>query len=425
MKNIFKYAMLSVAAFSLSTGFTACGNDDDDDDIPANNGTVNTNYTDKHYGQDAIDACADVVSALEEAYNALAAARLSDEQTASLKAILANDVDNVIVPTYRALGDAVEKMHTALGTLSSSQVTQQNVNDACDAFKTARAEWEKSEAFLMGPAAGFDIDPHIDSWPLDRAALHDYFKNPNAEDLDESILGFHALEFILFRDGQPRKVEEFRGNDSYKGFTDITGAQELQYAESVIADLLNHVYELEVAWNPSNATRLNAVKAAGLEYETPLGKDFGYNLKNAGDETTSTFPTLLDALHQVLSADEESCVGIANEVGTAKIANPFSNGYIFYVESPYSYNSIKDFQDNIRSIENTWYGGRNGKSSNVQNSFHQFFAANNPSLGKKVEDAIEDAISKIGAMPAPFVKYVSTIWNKTFEDDPVIDLEEE
>lgn len=43
---------------------------------------------------------------------------------------------------------------------------------------------------------------------------------------DATILGFHALEFILFRDGQPRKVAELQANDTYKNFEKITGAQE-------------------------------------------------------------------------------------------------------------------------------------------------------------------------------------------------------
>lgn len=418
MNKIFKFALLFAAATTMTLGFTAC---DDDDD---NKETTEEQYKDRTYGNSAIEACENLVSALEEAYAVIGSSNLTEAQTKELYAVLENNVDNVIVPTYSALGDAVEKMHTALGTLSTSQVTQKNVNDACDAFLTARSEWEKSEAFLMGPAAGFDIDPHIDSWPLDRAALHDYFKNPKADDLDESVLGFHALEFLLFRDGAARKVAEFTGNDTYKGFSDITGAQELAYAEEVIADLLNHVYQLEVAWNPINKTRLAAVQKAGLDYQTKLGLSFGEDLKNAGSDN-SMYPSLKEAVQQVLSLPEESCVGIANEVGTAKIANPFSAGYIFYVESPYSHNSIKDFQDNIRSIENIWYGGRNGKNSNAKSSFHNFFANNSSAAGKKVENAIQDAIDKIGAMPAPFVKYVSTIWNKTFEDDPVVDIEEE
>ena len=118
------------------------------------------------------------------------------------------------------------------------------------------------------------------------------------------------------------------------------------------------------------------------------------------------------AVAQVLSDDEGSCVGIANEVGTAKIANPFAAGDIAYVESPYSYNSITDFQDNLRSVRNVWYGSTNG--SVAATSFAKFFEA----VGKQttVESATLNAIGKIGAMPAPFVKYCSIVWGKNFDD---------
>ena len=276
----------------------------------------------------------------------------------------------------------------------------------------------------MGPASDFSIDPHIDSWPLNRTALHAYFGNPTAEIKDESILGFHALEFILFRNGKPRKVAEFQGNDTYPNFTDIKGSDELKYAEAVIKDLLNHVYELEVAWNPTNATRLAAVKAANLKYQTEKGLSYGENMRSAGDAAKSTFASIDVAVTQVLSETEGSCLGIANEVGTAKISNPFQAGDISYVESPYSYNSITDFQNNIRSIENIWYGGRNGKNSNAAYSFHKFFQSNKTAVGRKVEAAIETAIQKIGRMPKPFVKYVSKVWNKKFEDDNDFDVKE-
>ena len=129
------------------------------------------------------------------------------------------------------------------------------------------------------------------------------------------------------------------------------------------------------------------------------------------------------AIAQVLSADEGSCVGIANEVGTAKIANPFSAGDVSYVESPYSYNSITDFRDNIRSIRNIWLGSTD-KTAN-RYSFHTFFASVNQS---KINDSLEgsyvEAIEAISNMPSPFVKYCCTIWNIAFEDDEDWDVEE-
>lgn len=147
-------------------------------------------------------------------------------------------------------------------------------------------------------------------------------------------------------------------------------------------------------------------------------------MRSAGDAAKSTFASIDVAVTQVLSETEGSCLGIANEVGTAKISNPFQAGDISYVESPYSYNSITDFQNNIRSIENIWYGGRNGKNSNAAYSFHKFFQSNKTAVGRKVEAAIETAIQKIGRMPKPFVKYVSKVWNKKFEDDNDFDVKE-
>lgn len=93
-----------------------------------------------------------------------------------------------------------------------------------------------------------------------------------------------------------------------------------------------------------NATRLAAVKAAGLEYLTDKNQSYAANLKNAGNTSISKFATLKAAIQQLISLEEGSAWGISNEVGTAKIANPFQAGDISYVESPYSYNSITDFR---------------------------------------------------------------------------------
>jgi hypothetical protein len=82
------------------------------------------------------------------------------------------------------------------------------------------------------------------------------------------------------------------------------------------------------------------------------------------------------------------------------------------VESPYSYNSITDFQDNLRSVRNVWYGSISGTAAS--NSFAKFFeAVNQPT---DVEEEVLEAIKEIGEMPAPFVKYCSVVWNKNFDD---------
>ncbi len=434
MKNLLKYAMLFAAAGTLSMSFTACSSDDDDnkDDngfsivtttpvVDQDNYSSNTgSYQDKSFGQTAIDNCATLVNELVAANQAIASSTLSSEQEAYLYKVLENIVDKVIVPTYTSLADNTEALEKTLNGLTPSTITQAQINSACEEFKAARQYWERSEAFLMGAASDFDVDPTIDSWPLNRTLLVNYFKNGMNDDMldDATILGFHALEFILFRNGQPRKVAEFQGKDTYKNFENITGAQELTYAQTICTLLKNRTFQLQVAWDGgANASRLAVVKAAGLKYATTNGLSFGDNLKKAGvSGGKSTFATLKSAIAQVLSDDEGSCVGICNEVGTAKIANPFANGDVSYVESPYSYNSIADFRDNIRSIRNIWLGSTD-KTANTY-SFHTFFASvNKASVNSSIENGYVKAIEAISSMPSPFVKYCCTIWNIAFEDD--------
>ncbi len=408
------WALMAAVAFTASS----CSSDDDNNE---NNGGNSEAYSDKSYGQKAISACNELVSGLEGANAVIASASLNAEQEAYLKDVVSNLVDNVIVPTYTELADETEQLEATLNGLDVNSISQKDVDKACDLFKKARKTWEQSEAFLGGAASDFDVDPTIDSWPLNRSLLLNYFSSGTMdEDMldDASILGFHALEFILFRNGQPRNVSEFKSNDTYKGFTSVSGAKELLYAQQVCKLLKERTFQLQVAWEgetAKNADRVQVVKNADLEYVTSKGISFGENMKKAG-ETASTFSSLKDAIAQILSDDEGSAAAIANEVGTAKIANPFSAGYIFYVESPYSYNSITDFQDNIRSIRNVWYGSRSGSADGK--NFNDFFVKTNKSAtSSNIVTLFNDAINKIGNIPAPFVKYCSTIWNLPYEND--------
>ena len=250
MKKIF----YSMAVLMMGLAFTACSdsdnnNDNDDnqfniittapqvdqDNYPSN--TTDANYSNRQFGQQAIDDCLSLISQLEDANTTIATSKLSEEQEAYLRKVLETLVSNVIVPTYTQLADDVEDLESTLNGLTVNNITQTQIDKACADFKQARLNWERSEAFLMGAASDFDIDPTIDSWPLNRSLLLNYFNNGMNDEMleDATILGFHALEFILFRNGQNRKVAELQGNDTYTNFESITGAQELAYAQTICA----------------------------------------------------------------------------------------------------------------------------------------------------------------------------------------------
>ena len=256
------WALMAAVAFTASS----CSSDDDNNE---NNGGNSEAYSDKSYGQNAISACNELVSGLEGANAVIASASLNAEQEAYLKDVVSNLVDNVIVPTYTELADETEQLEATLNGLDVNSISQKDVDKACDLFKKARKTWEQSEAFLGGAASDFDVDPTIDSWPLNRSLLLNYFSSGTMdEDMldDASILGFHALEFILFRNGQPRNVSEFKSNDTYKGFTSVSGAKELLYAQQVCKLLKERTFQLQVAWEgetAKNADRVQVVKTEG------------------------------------------------------------------------------------------------------------------------------------------------------------------
>ena len=144
---------------------------------------------------------------------------LDASHDAKLDAIVANYVDNVVLPTYSLLKERNAQLLSAVKTLAASP-SDTNFSKACDAWLSSREPWEESEAFLFGPVDALGLDPNMDSWPLDQDAIVNILKSGNFNDMlwndDESkeeieasqnIRGFHTLEFLLFKDGQPRKVK--------------------------------------------------------------------------------------------------------------------------------------------------------------------------------------------------------------------------
>ena len=346
----------------------------------------------------------------------------ASEQELMLKSVIGQVVAGTINPTYKALADYTEQLHAAVADMRQAakgkSVTEAQVARACDLFKKARAEYEKSEAFLLGAAAKFNVDPHIDSWPLDVNSVITLLQSPemvaaldagNGDEvaygsLGQNTLGFHGLEFILFRDGKPRPAAQLNGRDNWPGLEGITGEQELIYAQAVAGDLRNNCYQMEIAWNEaSNDAHREKLDALEWQYTTNGEISYGQDLATAG-QPGSSYTTVKRAVAALVVGDL-GCVGICDEVADTKIGKPHNGSTdedINYIESPYSHNSITDFHDNVVSIQNVWNGTADGTAH--QNSLAAYFAKYHKELGQQVEAAIEKAKAEINKMPAPFVK---------------------
>ena len=320
---------------------------------------------------------------------------------AQKEAIVKQYLNHTVYPTYANLAEKTDALVENLESLKANK-TQANVNAATVTFLEARKWWEMSEAFLFGAASDFGIDPHIDSWPLDEDAFNNLMASPNmiaalandedgmvaGEQLGNALLGFHGIEFILFRNGQPRDVNE------------ITDDM-MTYIVAVSRDLRNRCFQLEVSWN-ANAPQAHKDLMEELEFNTTVnGGDntYGENMLQAG-QAGSTFATFTNALEAIA----DGCIDIADEVGTSKIGKCHTGEDVTYVESPYSQKSITDFYDNITSIKNAYMGGMESQRDEAL-SLHTYIKDNNKELDNKAMNAIENAMTKIQAMKAPFVQF--------------------
>lgn len=168
---------------------------------------------------DAMDACADLEEVLKDlkGYIERTPAVNSDEV---LDPIVTNYVDAVVLPTYKDLKDKNTALYNSVKAFAQNP-SNQGFSNACDAWLTAREPWETSEAFLFGPVDAEGLDPNMDSWPLDQDAIVNILNSGDYDDLNwsdgdsdddieaiQSVRGFHTLEFLLFRNGQARTLND-------------------------------------------------------------------------------------------------------------------------------------------------------------------------------------------------------------------------
>ena len=386
MKKIFKFTMLFAATCMMTMSMVSCSDDDE------NNDNV------------------DVTKEQNEAIEALTKQYLAD----------------VVYPTYGNLAHESESLYSLISALKTklkagTSVSQGEIDAICASYKNARKYWEQSEAFLYGAASDFEIDPHIDTWPLDVPTLgEDLTDDAKIARLDAADgieyartnltaenLGFHGIEFIFFRDGKNRSAAFFNNDEketdvdiTSKG--DVTAKEEVIFATAVAGDLRDKCFQLEVAWN-ANASAAHKSRVAECakssdDFETKVSKNgltYGENLVavNVGNSTYNSWKKVME---EILVG---GCSNICAEVADQKMGQAYraatgsgdAEDDPNYIESPYSHNSFTDFYGNIMSIQNALYNNVEGTSatnSSVMSYLQKYNAAEAASLQAKLSAAL-------------------------------------
>ena len=268
-----------------------------------------------------------------------------------LSAVANTYVNDIINPTYKDLRDYAKVLKDACdkayANAKAGNLSDADITDACEAFKNARREWERSEAFLYGAAANNEIDPHIDSWPLDHDQMVKALNNQSIisgikgsnpaqfiytkHQHFESVIGFHGLEFVLFRNGAERTAAMLNANETEAGMTSVKGIDELAFAAAVAGDIYNMTSLLQYGWNgdatlgswlTSNCNWvIDGLKdledSAGALSSAGIG--YGQFLLNATGEK-AWFPTWQETLENVFVG---GCSSICQEVYTQKLGQAY------------------------------------------------------------------------------------------------------
>ena len=283
-----------------------------------------------------------------------------------------NDFANtVVLATYTDLDNKAGTLLNSVRALQTS-TTQANLGRAQTAWKAARRPWEQSEAFLFGPVDTQGLDPALDSWPVNRVDLNAVLSSSDAltassiDGLEDTLKGFHTIEYLLFRDGNQRKA------------ADIT-PRELEYLVATTENLKAKTAQLRRAWDAS-------------------GENFAAEVANAGS-SSQIYKSQKSAMQEMVNG----MIVIADEVANGKISDPFNERDTTLVESQFSFNSITDFQDNIRGIQNVYLGKFTADGQGLNN----FVASQDAALDSRFQSEIQIAIEAIGVIPDPFRDSIS------------------
>ena len=287
--------------------------------------------------------------------------------------MITNLTNDVIVSGYQNLNDEAADFLLAAQNLVNTP-TAANLATAQQAWKDVRVPWEQGESHIFGPVDALSIDPHLDTWPLntsDLQALLDSQSGFSADELktfNDDVQGFHTMEFLLFGDGIA---------DNEKSIDEMT-ALEREYLSAAAEVFKTYTQTLFDAWTVANDPN---------DANSPAYKDLLLTANN------DVYASQLGVVEELING----MIGIVDEVGNGKIAEPFGNSIdnidTTKVESQYSWNSLADFTDNIIGVQNIYRGEFPDQADKA--GLIDFVSAADSTIATRVDTEIAAAIAAI------------------------------
>jgi putative iron-regulated protein len=288
--------------------------------------------------------------------------------TSTVQGEILNDfTTNIAIPNLTALSKDAETLNTSIQAFVSAP-TQGGLLDVQQKWYATRVTWELSEAFLFGPVATLDLDPSIDSWPVNFVDIDSVISNQAnvftvsfMDSLESTLKGFHPIEYLIF------------GNKGQRNATDLS-ARQLDYLAALGAHIKRVTAQMIFEWKAD-------------------GGNFGSHISGAG-QAGSQYSSQKEALLEIANA----MIGIIDEVGSGKIEEPLFAKDPSLEESPFSQNSWTDFTNNIRGARNVYTGKYVVQGKGLTSFVNQY----NKSLDLQIQQKLDACIANLAAHTVPF-----------------------
>lgn len=282
--------------------------------------------------------------------------------------VIVNFSEIIAQPAYGDLASKTSTLYDQVIALETDAATDAELTAACATWKAARQTWEQTESFLFGPVSTEDIDPRIDTWPVnfndlnDQLASNAVFTEAYINSLDDALKGFHPIEYLIF------------GKEGDKTAAELTD-REIEYLKGLALNLKTLTANLDGSWDPSTAGNYH------LAFTT------------AGDGS-AVYATQKEALEELVNA----MAGICDEVANGKMEEPFAAEDPNLEESPFSQNSKTDFTNNIKGVENVYMGKFSSDGKGLEDLVKKYSLQ----LDNSIKLKLSSAIAALGTISKPF-----------------------
>lgn len=309
-----------------------------------------------------------------------------------LSQVLGDYTDKTVTGTLSRLLDELDQLDATVRSLHA-EPTDDKVLAATELWRKARGSYKQTTAFMYGPAAQYNFDKQLATWPLDQVLVDHVLGEMAAgqRPLDATQLrtrmqssqrGLLVAEYLLFRNGEPRPAAQIK-------------PEELDYLKAVSEVMVLEASDYLAAWIGTAklpAKYVDMIEAAGIKPRMAFGDEFKHP-GSADSRYASPSVPLQEIFQDSFAAIEELCPVIEEALGSS---DPRDS------DTWFSNNALADAINTVKSVDNSYLGGTGDDRGHA---VADLLATQNSILDRRIKIGLADLAYRIGDTGDPYAEH--------------------